>query len=111
MVGNDSVILKRACITIGDGNYFPIFVSQDYAWPFYRPVDAELLGLTDYYDIIKRPMDFGTVKRKMDRREYQNINEFASDVRLIFTNCYKYNPKDHDVVQMGKKLQKLFESR
>lgn len=35
---------------------------QEYAWPFYRPVDAELLGLTDYYEIIKHPMDFGTVK-------------------------------------------------
>ncbi|XP_065200393.1 bromodomain-containing protein 3-like isoform X2 [Planococcus citri] len=81
-----------------------------YAWPFYRPVDAELLGLTDYYEIIKHPMDFGTVKKKMDKREYRNIHEFANDVRLIFSNCYKYNPKDHDVVLMAKKVQKVFDS-
>lgn len=47
----------------------------------------------------------------MDNREYKTALEFASDVRLIFTNCYKYNPPDHDVVTMGKKLQDVFESR
>lgn len=82
-----------------------------YAWPFYKPVDAELLGLHDYHEIIKKPMDLGTVKKKMDNREYKTVHEFASDVRLIFTNCYKYNPPDHDVVAMGKKLQNVFEMR
>jgi len=33
-----------------------------YAWPFLQPVAVELLGLSDYYDLIKRPMDLGTVK-------------------------------------------------
>lgn len=33
-----------------------------YAWPFYKPVDAEALGLHDYHDIIKYPMDLSTVK-------------------------------------------------
>ncbi|XP_011150873.1 homeotic protein female sterile isoform X5 [Harpegnathos saltator] len=82
-----------------------------YAWPFYKPVDAELLGLHDYHEIIKKPMDLGTVKSKMDNREYKTAQEFASDVRLIFTNCYKYNPPDHDVVSMARKLQDIFEMR
>ncbi|KAK3920232.1 Homeotic protein female sterile [Frankliniella fusca] len=82
-----------------------------YAWPFYQPVNAELLGLHDYHDIIKKPMDLGTVKHKMDNREYRTPTEFATDVRLIFNNCYKYNPPDHDVVAMAKKLQDVFESR
>ncbi|KAL0112325.1 hypothetical protein PUN28_011984 [Cardiocondyla obscurior] len=82
-----------------------------YAWPFYKPVDAELLGLHDYHEIIKKPMDLGTVKTKMDNRQYKTAHEFASDVRLIFTNCYKYNPPDHDVVSMARKLQDIFEMR
>lgn len=85
------------------------FFLQSYAWPFYKPVDAELLGLHDYHEIIKKPMDLGTVKRKMDTREYRSAQEFAQDVRLIFTNCYKYNPSDHDVVAMARKLQDVFE--
>lgn len=88
-----------------------IIIFQSYAWPFYKPVDAELLGLHDYHDIIKKPMDLGTVKQKMDNREYRTAQEFAADVRLIFTNCYKYNPADHDIVQMARKLQDVFEMK
>lgn len=33
-----------------------------YAWPFYKPVDAEALELHDYHDIIKHPMDLSTVR-------------------------------------------------
>ena len=82
-----------------------------YAWPFYKPVDAGLLGLHDYHEIIKKPMDLGTVKAKMDERSYRSAAEFAGDVRMIFTNCYKYNPPDHDVVAMARKLQDVFEMR
>lgn len=70
-----------------------------------------MLGLHDYHSIITKPMDLGTVKQKMDNREYRTAADFAADVRLIFTNCYRYNPPDHDVVTMAKKLQDIFENR
>jgi hypothetical protein len=38
----------------------------NYAWPFYKPVDAEWLGLHDYHEIIKKPMDLGTVKVRLN---------------------------------------------
>merc|ERR1712241_1495875 len=67
---------------------------QSYAWPFLKPVDAEGLGLHDYYNIIKKPMDLATVKKKMEERDYRSAGEFADDVRQIFLNCYRYNPPD-----------------
>ncbi|XP_061657116.1 bromodomain-containing protein 2-like [Syngnathoides biaculeatus] len=82
-----------------------------YAWPFYKPVDAEALQLHDYHDIIKYPMDLSTVKAKMKRGEYQDAQRFAADVRLIFSNCYKYNPPHLEVVAGAKKLQDVFEKR
>nr|XP_060466317.1 bromodomain-containing protein 3 isoform X2 [Panthera onca] len=82
-----------------------------YAWPFYKPVDAEALELHDYHDIIKHPMDLSTVKKKMDSREYPDAQGFAADIRLMFSNCYKYNPPDHEVVAMARKLQDVFEMR
>uniref|UniRef100_W5MAP1 Bromodomain containing 3 n=1 Tax=Lepisosteus oculatus TaxID=7918 RepID=W5MAP1_LEPOC len=82
-----------------------------YAWPFYKPVDAEALELHDYHEIIKHPMDLSTVKKKMDSREYQDAQGFAADIRLMFSNCYKYNPPDHEVVAMARKLQDVFEMR
>ena len=44
-------------------------------------------------------------QKKMEGREYKNATDFAADVRLTFTNCYKYNPPEHDVVKMCMKLQ------
>ncbi|MEE6494537.1 hypothetical protein FKM82_001780 [Ascaphus truei] len=80
-----------------------------YAWPFYKPVDSSSLGLRDYDDIIKQPMDLGTIKDKMENGQYKHTQEFASDVRLMFMNCYTYNPPENEVVNMARKLQDVFE--
>lgn len=45
------------------------------------------------------------LQKKMDSREYPDAQGFAADVRLMFSNCYKYNPPDHEVVAMARKLQ------
>ncbi|XP_029015734.1 bromodomain-containing protein 4 isoform X2 [Betta splendens] len=82
-----------------------------YAWPFYKPVDVDALGLHDYHDIIKHPMDLSTIKAKLENKQYRDPQEFAADVRLMFSNCYKYNPPDHEVVAMARKLQDVFEMR
>ncbi|XP_023605111.1 bromodomain testis-specific protein-like isoform X1 [Myotis lucifugus] len=79
-----------------------------YAWPFYNPVDVAL-GLHNYYDIVENPMDLGTIKRKMDNQEYKDAYEFAADVRLMFLNCYRCSPPDHEVVTMARMLQDVFE--
>ncbi|XP_039979283.1 bromodomain-containing protein 3-like [Xiphias gladius] len=47
----------------------------------------------------------------MDKGEYNDPQSFATDVRLMFSNCYKYNPPDHEVVAMARKLQDVFEMR
>ncbi|KTF80908.1 hypothetical protein cypCar_00012656 [Cyprinus carpio] len=82
-----------------------------YAWPFYKPVDAKALGLLDYHEIIHQPMDMSTIRKKMEAREYTDALQFAADVRLMFSNCYKYNPPSHEVVVMARKLQDVFEFR
>ncbi|XP_070538400.1 BRCA2-interacting transcriptional repressor EMSY-like [Ptychodera flava] len=61
---------------------------------FTRPVDpAEAPG---YHKIIKQPMDFGTVKRKLETGMYRDFNDFNTDMLLVRTNCMKYNPPGHE---------------
>ena len=52
-------------------------------------------------------MDLGTVKNKMDGRNYVDPQEFHDDVIQIFKNCYIYNPDTHDVVAMARKLEEV----
>ena len=40
-------------------------------------MDAETLGLHDYHLIITRPMDLGTVKRKMDSRSVEDLLQLS----------------------------------
>ncbi|KAH9362080.1 hypothetical protein HPB48_002058 [Haemaphysalis longicornis] len=84
-------------------------LDNEHAWPFLEPVDAKLPGLRDYYKVIKHPMDMGTVKQRMDNWQYDGHEEFARDMRLIFTNCYKYHPPGHQLVAMATELQGIFE--
>lgn len=44
-------------------------------------------------------------QKKMVEREYMDAQDFAADFRLMFSNCYKYNPPTHEVVIMARKLQ------
>jgi hypothetical protein len=57
---------------------------------FRMPVDPIALNIPQYAEIVKNPMDFSTIKSKL--QEYGNIEAFLDDVRLIFSNCYLFNP-------------------
>ncbi|KAH9384229.1 hypothetical protein HPB48_026222 [Haemaphysalis longicornis] len=78
-----------------------------HAWLFRNPADAELLGLRDYHEIIKHPVDMEMVKKKKDNREYDSEEELTKDMRLIFTNCYRYNPPGHEVFVIAHELRSL----
>ncbi|XP_069823770.1 bromodomain testis-specific protein-like isoform X2 [Dendropsophus ebraccatus] len=80
-----------------------------YAWPFYKPVDPMCLSLPGFSDLVNCPMDLKTIRDKMESRLYKDTREFASDVRLMFMNCYKHNSPDSEVVSMARKLQDVFE--
>nr|F7DRV9.1 RecName: Full=Bromodomain testis-specific protein [Xenopus tropicalis] len=79
----------------------------EYAWPFYKTVIPT--SLLDCSDAIKHPMDLATIRDKMENGLYKDTQDFASDVRLMFMNSYKYNPPDNEVVNMARKMQDVFE--
>ncbi|XP_014524037.1 transcription factor GTE8 [Vigna radiata var. radiata] len=86
-------------------------MTHQYGWVFNTPVDVVKLNLPDYYSIIKRPMDLGTVKSKIGAGAYAGPLEFADDVRLTFSNAMTYNPPGNDVHLMADTLSKFFELR
>ncbi|KAM5147827.1 bromodomain testis-specific protein [Mantella aurantiaca] len=81
-----------------------------YAWPLYKPADSSELSFPGSGDLVACPMDLTTIRDKMENGKYKDTREFASDVRLMFANCYKFNPPDSEVVNMARKLQDVFET-
>ena len=65
-----------------------LFKKED-AWIFLRPVDPVKDMCPDYLTVIKEPMDFATIRRKMAK--YNSKTEFVHDIELVLTNCKTYN--------------------
>ncbi|XP_060563339.1 BRCA2-interacting transcriptional repressor EMSY-like [Ruditapes philippinarum] len=58
---------------------------------FTQPVDPA--DAPDYYTIVENPMDFGTIKKKLESCRYDEFEDFHSDMMLVKDNCYLYNPE------------------
>ena len=80
-------------------------MKHSHAWIFLEPVDPEKLQIPDYYDIIKQPMDFGTIKNNLQGNKYLRAEEFINDVFLVFDNCLKYNGENSHVSIMCKNVK------
>uniref|UniRef100_A0A452V8D2 histone acetyltransferase n=1 Tax=Ursus maritimus TaxID=29073 RepID=A0A452V8D2_URSMA len=77
--------------------------------PFRQPVDPQLLGIPDYFDIVKSPMDLSTIKRKLDTGQYQEPWQYVDDIWLMFNNAWLYNRKTSRVYKYCSKLSEVFE--
>ncbi|KAL6622239.1 hypothetical protein U3516DRAFT_585878 [Neocallimastix sp. 'constans'] len=78
------------------------------AIPFLNPVDPELLNIPDYFTVIKHPMDLSTIMKKVKGNKYSDINDYISDVELMFNNCFTYNPPTNPVHIAGLALREYF---
>ena len=83
------------------------------AYLFHKPVDPEELGIPDYFQVIKNPMDFSTIKKKLSNNLYTNFKQFNDDIKLTFDNCFLYNGTNTSVglscTLVKNEYQKLFE--
>jgi len=84
-------------------------MTHRFGWVFNEPVDPIKLNIPDYFKIITKPMDLGTIQSRLDKEWYSTPMEFAEDVRLTFANAMKYNPPGNDVHIMALNLSQLFE--
>ena len=78
--------------------------------PFLEPVDPVALNIPTYFQVVKRPMDLSTVKKKLENGDYSRFSlsetigstavarmlngPFRRDVELMFNNAILFNPPD-----------------
>jgi hypothetical protein len=77
---------------------------------FNKPVDAIALGIPEYSDIIKQPMDLGTIRSRLQRGLYESAAAVIADVNLVFSNAFLFNPSESVVHQSASILKAEFES-
>ncbi|XP_055726658.1 bromodomain adjacent to zinc finger domain protein 2B-like isoform X19 [Salvelinus fontinalis] len=83
-------------------------VHQD-AWPFLNPVNPK--SVPGYKKVIRKPMDFSTIREKLVNSQYLNLETFIIDVNLVFDNCEKFNEDNSDIGRAGHNMRSFFQRR
>lgn len=58
---------------------------------FANPVDPVRDRCPNYLNLIKEPMDLGTVKKRLQSGHYKSVNDWKHDMELIWNNSYTFN--------------------
>jgi SNF2 family DNA or RNA helicase len=56
----------------------------------------------EYYEQIKNPIDYGSMKKKLDGGEYRSAQAMQKDFVLVMQNCLKFNSADSEIVQEAR---------
>lgn len=75
---------------------------------FLKPVDPVALNIPHYRTIITRPMDLGTMEKKLKNDNYPSVDAFVADFELMITNCLTFNGPQHPVSISGQNLRAYF---
>ena len=87
-------------------------MQHKWAFPFCAPVDHAALNLPTYPEIVKQPMDLGTVRQGIERGGvYSSCEEVNRDVALTFANAKLFNPPATDVHVMATTLEEFWAPR
>jgi hypothetical protein len=67
---------------------------------FSVPVSRE--DFPEYFEQIKNPMDYSTMKKKLENGEYRSAQGMQKDFILILQNCREFNAKSSDIVKEAR---------
>lgn len=63
----------------------------------------------DYYDVIKQPIDFKIIKKKINSKVYLNVEHLGRDIMLVVSNALTYNPAGSVVAEAASRLSSFAE--
>jgi len=95
--------LKKEALMVLKG-----IIEHEDGWVFNSAVNVVELGLVDYFQVIKRPMDLGSIKKRLENNVYRKLEDFEEDVLLVFENAMTYNAGGSVVYKMADELRKKF---
>ncbi|XP_065104184.1 bromodomain and PHD finger-containing protein 3 isoform X2 [Paramisgurnus dabryanus] len=78
---------------------------KDTAKIFAQPVN--LKEVPDYLEFVSHPMDFSTMRTKLEAHKYHSVTDLESDFNLMISNCLLYNAKDTVFYQAAIRLRDL----
>ncbi|XP_033485386.1 bromodomain and PHD finger-containing protein 3 isoform X1 [Epinephelus lanceolatus] len=78
---------------------------KDTAQIFAQPVNIK--EVPDYLEFISQPMDFSTMRSKLESHAYSSVADLEADFNLMVSNCLLYNSKDTVFHRVALRLRDL----
>lgn len=81
---------------------------------FAEPVSdykESVMGIGNYFNVIKKPMDLKTMEVKLRNAQYSNIDEYIADFDLMVDNTVRFNGPDHPVTRDAYALKEAFKAQ
>jgi hypothetical protein len=72
-------------------------------------VNPDRDGAPNYFSIVKRPVDLGTIRRRLLDDEYPSVAAWSRDMALIWTNAEKFNGRDSILCSTAMEIRRNFE--
>ena len=90
-------VVKKVLTTILDE---VIEYDKEQGGVFSEPVPKD--DFPEYYEVIKKPMDYSTMKAKLENGEYRSAQAMQKDFILILQNCREFNAASSDIVKEAR---------
>ncbi|XP_014803231.1 PREDICTED: bromodomain-containing protein 8-like [Calidris pugnax] len=92
------LLFKRTLLSI-----WKMIASHRYSGPFLKAVSEK--QAPGYRDVVKRPMDLTSIKRRLSKGHIQSMVQFQRDLMLMFQNAMMYNSFNHHIHHMAMEMQ------
>ncbi|KAM7042543.1 bromodomain-containing protein 8 isoform 1-T1 [Acridotheres tristis] len=93
------LILKKKLMSV-----WRMIASHRFSSPFLKPVSEK--QAPGYKDVVKRPMDLSSIKKRLSKGHIQSVMQFQCDLMLMFQNAVMYNNSDHHVFHVAVEMQR-----
>ena len=97
------VMLEINPVLVAMHKLLDVLIQKDTGEIFREPVNME--EVPDYGDIVKYPMDLGTMRTKLETGMYGMLDDFEADFDLMIRNCLAYNDRDTMYYRAGVRMR------
>jgi len=89
------------------------FANLGHTNPFRIVIDRSnhvAMGVSDYFDVIEKPMNLTYIKAKVEKAAYDTLQAFFTDVNLMLNNALLYNSDpNNDYHLAAKEMKRQFQ--
>ncbi|OHT06426.1 Bromodomain containing protein [Tritrichomonas foetus] len=96
--------IREACIEIMDN-----VMKRPCAALFLEPVDPDRDGAPNYFAVVKKPVDLGTIRKRLINDEYQSVAAWNREMNLVWGNAEKFNGRDSYLCTIALEIRRNFE--